>query len=205
MNAWNVVLVAAIVGGGALYAQQHRQQAQVGRLGAQISGLTEELSQARAQAAAPQRVVVERVVTAPQAAVAAAPAPQRSVPAEAPPPLSPEERAAHVELAFQRQAEDPAWSGSTRQQVARALSARLPAQSSVRGLDCRATLCRLELVYGSEEAHQEFVQRALLAGGDPLWTGGLFLPPPEALADGKKLAVLYLGRDGQALLDAEAL
>jgi hypothetical protein len=80
------------------------------------------------------------------------------------------------------------------------LQALLPTGSSIQSVECRGTLCRVELRHASLDAHQQLVQRAFR---DPVIASGpLFVTLLDELAPGTTgpvSAIAYLGAEGTTL------
>jgi len=103
---------------------------------------------------------------------------------------------AHVADEFGKEAVHPTWNptNALRDKVSRAL----PKGSSIRTLECRSTMCRMETSHGDALAYQAFTRSFMLGGGaPPIWTGPAFLTViREIERDGDELvAVAYLGRE----------
>ena len=81
------------------------------------------------------------------------------------------------------------------------LRAALPAGSSVRNIECRGSLCRVETLHAGMDDFRDFVQRAF--AGHPLAAvsnGPVFVNLLEEPAPGRPVvAVAYVGREGTAL------
>jgi hypothetical protein len=96
---------------------------------------------------------------------------------------------------FDRDRVDPAWNPS-RQLISKV--ARLLTQgASVRALECRSSLCRLETSHPSSENYAKFTRDFVRIGGSPVWAGPVVfkLLPRPASGDGSTIAVAYLARD----------
>jgi hypothetical protein len=84
----------------------------------------------------------------------------------------------------------------------RRVRAVMPAGSSVRSLECRSSLCRIETVHPSVEEFRDFVQGGYLTldlatrvSTGPVFVG-LLAPPVEGQP---VVGVAFLGRDGAVL------
>jgi hypothetical protein len=100
-----------------------------------------------------------------------------------------------VEADFDRDRGDPAWNPS-RQLIAKV--ARLLTQgASVRALECRSSLCRLETSHPSAENYAKFTRDFVRLGGSPVWAGPVVfkLLSRPASGGGSTIAVAYLARD----------
>lgn len=105
---------------------------------------------------------------------------------------------ARVALAFAGQRVDPDWSGRTERTLEQSVGAVLPQGSRLRGVACRASLCRLELEHPSEAALDRFREEALF-GAHVVWRGAVY-ETREPTASGGFVTVAYLARDDGPLL-----
>jgi hypothetical protein len=100
-----------------------------------------------------------------------------------------------VEADFDRDRGDPAWNPS-RQLMAKV--ARLLTQgASVRALECRSSLCRLETSHPSAANYAKFTRDFVQIGGSPVWAGPVVFKvlSRSASGGGSTIAVAYLARD----------
>jgi hypothetical protein len=97
------------------------------------------------------------------------------------------------EAALQKETEDPTWSGEARDLIASAVAAGGLAATSVEDVECRATLCRVEVTHKDRQARAVFEQRFMPAVAQLL---------PQAMSrtveneNGSTSSVVYLARDG---------
>ncbi|WP_199729242.1 hypothetical protein, partial [Corallococcus sp. CA053C] len=91
-------------------------------------------------------------------------------PDELPPTGSFEESRTRVFTAFANEPVDNDWSGKATQTLNETLRQHLPSNSRVKALDCRATLCRVELVHRSAADSAPFMMNGLRA-----WPGAIFV------------------------------
>jgi hypothetical protein len=97
------------------------------------------------------------------------------------------------EAAFQQEATEPTWAGEAREVIARAVAAEELAGTSVQGVECRATLCRMEVTHSDQHARSVFAHHFLVAVAPLL---------PQAMVqaventDGSVRTALYLARAG---------
>jgi hypothetical protein len=111
-----------------------------------------------------------------------------------------EEMRDHIEASFA--ADPPAAPSQDRAPgLETRMQAVIPAGSSVRRLECRSSLCRIETMHPSLVDFQDFVQRAYLSpdstrvSNGPLFAGLLAQP-----VEGQPVvAVVFLGREGAVL------
>ncbi|WP_223642584.1 hypothetical protein [Corallococcus sp. EGB] len=87
-----------------------------------------------------------------------------------PPPPSFEQSRARVMTAFSEEPVDSDWSGRATQTLNETLRQHLPSSSHVKALDCRSTLCRVELVHRSAADSAPFLMEGLRA-----WPGSIFV------------------------------
>ncbi|NOK13323.1 hypothetical protein [Corallococcus exercitus] len=87
-----------------------------------------------------------------------------------PPPPSFEQSRTRVMTAFAEEPVDSDWSGRATQTLNETLRQHLPSGSRVKALDCRATLCRVELVHRSAADSGPFMMDGLRA-----WPGSIFV------------------------------
>jgi hypothetical protein len=166
---------------------------------------------AEPEAPAPVRIIgLAPVATSPpvRALPAGSAADQRVVPAavdatedHAGPgsPPTGEEMRDRLEAAFV--AEPPAPSSEAAQTLEHGVRAALPAGSQLRRVECRASLCRIEIEHAAVDDHREFLQRAFLAHDSTRASSGpVFASPPAQAGDGDPMvAVIFVGREGTAL------
>lgn len=78
-----------------------------------------------------------------------------------------------LEVAFQRDAIDPAWA-STSQQLAQVRLARvLPPTSTIKTIDCHGSMCRIETWHPGRDAYQEYFNKAFVDRSTMLWNGAV--------------------------------
>jgi len=109
-----------------------------------------------------------------------------------------------VEEAFAAESANDAWAPSTRVALQNRLSslARL-SSSSLRDIDCRSSICRVEIAHQNADASRQFAQQAFTDPQDPAWNGPVFIPPSQPDANGGLVVVMYLGRAGTQLIKPE--
>lgn len=112
-------------------------------------------------------------------------------------PASPAELREHLDASFDQQAADATWSGPARLQITQKLAALMPPSSTMKAVECRATMCRLEMVYDDLAQYQAFMSR--LSPEALPWNGTLFATPLGDPAVGPVTFVAFLSRDGQPL------
>ncbi|HSP77097.1 MAG TPA: hypothetical protein VLQ93_01110 [Myxococcaceae bacterium] len=119
-------------------------------------------------------------------------------PGAEPPPPSTEEIITRMDARFFGEGFDPSWSYEARER-AEQLGTRMPEGSRVVSLECRSSMCRMEMSHPNLESFQDFMQKSLL-GGESEWDGpfmaGLKGDPGQP---GELVAVAYLARAGADL------
>ncbi len=101
-----------------------------------------------------------------------------------------------IEAGFAGEAVDGTWAAAARRDLRDKVSALLPSTSSLADVDCRASMCRVELVHREAAGSQRFMQAAFFDPKDRVWSGPGFAIPAETGSDGTVTVVLYLARDG---------
>jgi hypothetical protein len=104
-----------------------------------------------------------------------------------------EDELAHIQAVFAREADDPAWDPES--DLHDKLEGILPAGSTLRSLECRSSMCRLDMTHVDMESYQEFATDFLLAHTRPLWPGPSLFDLSSAPDKGEVIVVGYLGRD----------
>ncbi len=106
------------------------------------------------------------------------------------PPLPPPRR---LENAYVQEHADPAWAEATADQIVESWTAQLPAGSSIADIECRTTLCRVEVRHEGEAGHAAILDAVV--GGTFFWSGaGSF--ELEQDPGGPPRSVAYLAREG---------
>jgi hypothetical protein len=108
---------------------------------------------------------------------------------------------AAIEHAFATELVDEAWAIPVRLALRDRLAAASQASSSsFDNLECRSSICRVEVIHRDAEASRRFAEVPLTAPGDPQVFDSLFVTPPEPAPHGGFAVTMYLARDGAALL-----
>ena len=99
----------------------------------------------------------------------------------------------------EREARNPAWRPEA--EIRTLLRSMLPEGASVRALDCRQPLCRLETTHPDEQSYAALVQALALPQSDqPRPFGGALFDEGEPASDGRGLhSTTYLLRIGHDL------
>jgi hypothetical protein len=109
-------------------------------------------------------------------------------------------RMAAGEAALQRETPSDVWSVQATEALREALASEEFAATTVHEIDCRSTLCRLQVV------HEDPIQQALFQNSFTFKVGPLLpkmMMHTDELGDGTISATLYLAREGHALPRAD--
>lgn len=105
-----------------------------------------------------------------------------------------------VEDAFTAQAVDPAWATRAAVDIREHLGAlAVPPSSSLGNIDCRGSMCRVEMVSRDRELMKQVMDRAFGVTAQSPWNGPVMADYQPANSDGTAVVVLYLGRNGTSL------
>ncbi|MBN8469568.1 hypothetical protein JYJ95_23950 [Corallococcus exiguus] len=172
----------------ALVGHQRASEQELAELRAQVdkatAGAGTDQAQRRAAAEAAMRLWANTPGARPPSGQAQAASPMGQAPtaqvsepgdeadsAHAPPPsTSFEESRTRVFTAFDQEPVDGDWSAQASKVLNDAFRNHLPATSHVKSLDCKATLCRVELVH-----RDATTQGTLLRSGMRTWPGSIFV------------------------------
>ncbi len=190
-------------------AENAKQRAALAEVREELARLTRE--QDASEAALQTARAVSRAAAAQAQRAHGATEPHESPAVEEPLPemsdLDPREEAkAHrlelqdsLEATFTTQSYDAGWAHGAQERAEELVRVSLPAGSALRAVDCRETLCRVELDHQDVDSHREFVghfDEAMQWGG-----------PAAILFDetvpGKVATIAYLGRKDVPFPDAE--
>jgi hypothetical protein len=115
-----------------------------------------------------------------------------------PPPIEAAEMQERFEASFSRQAAD-AGAGDARRKIENRVAAILPDTSRLQAVECRTSMCRIEIAHPGLESYQAFTRAAFLDPSTRLGDGGLFSTVRADPVDGKLVTLSYLARDGEEL------
>lgn len=111
----------------------------------------------------------------------------------------PEEVRNHLETAFGSE-HATASSQARTYSVEKGVRAALPAKSSVRAIECRGALCRIETEHSNMEEFHEFIRNAFQTPDSSIANAPVFAGPLASATSGSTLvAVAYLGSEGAML------
>jgi hypothetical protein len=203
---FTILCITVLLGG--LAVNEHRsQEARIVALRSELQGVQRQQDRWRAQGARPPLVVrapVE-VIEAPGVTVADAPlAGRRDDPSPATEAARWEEQVRAneraIEDSFTTQSMDGAWATPARQTLRDRLSTLSRSTlSSLGDVDCRSSICRVEITHRDSEAAQQFASKAFSEPTERAWNGPVLIMPSQPSADGSLASVVYLGRDGTSL------
>lgn len=106
-----------------------------------------------------------------------------------------------IEIEFSTQPSGSAWASATHADLLTKVTDALPSASSVRSVECRSSLCRLELVFPSEEDSQSLFAK-MFTDQEHFWNGSAAVTSSRANADGSLTKVLIVAREGAPLVGA---
>jgi hypothetical protein len=104
-----------------------------------------------------------------------------------------------VEAGFAAEKVDRAWAAEVQRDLRDHVAALLPPSSSLRDVDCRSSMCRMEMVLPDVAAERGFSKRAFVSSESRIWDGAVLVMPGQANPDGTLGVVWYLGRKGTRL------
>jgi len=100
-----------------------------------------------------------------------------------------------MESQFGQENTDPKWSRSADSEIRTKVNSRLPKESRFTSLECRTSMCRLEISHRDAQTYREFVNKTLSAA-DFQWPGPMNFAILRTLPSGEVDAVAYLVRPG---------
>jgi len=207
MKTWHATIAISLLAATTYWWGQRRQRSETDELRSSVQTLTRSLQDTN-------RAVAHAAVAPPPARRAMdLPAPAASPPPAGPsdpqPPavsegepgapqrIDPAELRGHLDTRFGGQADDPAWSATARGMIERKLSAAMPPSSTLKSVECRQTMCRIEMVYDNLAQYQAFFKHMT---PDALpWNGTLFSTPVGDPSEPPITFVAFLSREGQQL------
>jgi len=134
---------------------------------------------------------------------ATAPAPTPTAPAAAPPTeLRPADVRDHMERVFVDEKPDLNWSRTAERTAETRLRSLMPEGGTLRSVECRASLCRIETSHEGLDEYREFVERAFMKMDTQVWNGPSYSTPldDKAAEHGFPLTfVSFLAREGHEL------
>jgi hypothetical protein len=114
-------------------------------------------------------------------------------------PLDPAEATAQYQQAFSLEPVDREWSSSAQAKLQTGVSALIPKTSQVVSLECRTSLCRVQVHHRNLDDYRSFTQDAYLKGDTHIWNGQMFSTlVGDPTTDGVT-TVAFLAREGHLL------
>jgi hypothetical protein len=118
------------------------------------------------------------------------------------PGATPEEVRDSVEAKFLGEGQDPAWSRTAGYRARSTVLRSLPSESRLSGIECRASMCRVETTHPNESAYQQFM-RAPMRSLENAWPAPSLVTVLRTEPDGEVVSVMYLAREGSGPLVPE--
>ena len=209
MRRIHIALVSTIIGGAALLNRTHSAPPKAEeRLVPRGKPALLEATSRNAIAVnnpSPTAAPRETLQTAPSPATSESPderqVNQRSAMDEAP-QVEAEEHAIRLESAFEGEKPDAHWTAAVSVLFSNRVLPHLGAGSKMLSIECRKSMCRLMSAHADPESYQSFVRTAFRDQTTQLWNGsGFAMATPDRDPDGRRIAVAYLAREGDALPD----
>jgi hypothetical protein len=211
LRTGTIVLLGAALGAMVMLAAQAArapaapvqggQAGEVGELRAELQALARRVTQGETVRAL---TVAARPVGLPERPAAAAPTPVS--PSSRADPIDPAvaERndrryRERLEAHFAGERADPRWAVPTLLLTRERLERMLPVGSQLVGLDCRATLCRLETAHVDLDQFRAFVSAAFVDSQTYVWDGPTWSALTSESTDGSVVTVSYLAKGGETL------
>lgn len=208
MKSWYVIIAVVAAGGAVAFhaVNEQRHQTELAEIRAHMSSLSTSVEEAREAANRPAPVLRAPVLPAPQPVAEPederdnGEAPEREA-QDAPPPPGPEpaQMKAELETTFASERTDPTWSSEAQREARARITAALPETSTLRDVDCHASLCRIETSHADLMSYQRFVQGAFMNPETRIWNAGFFSSPPVQGDNGQLVATMYVAREGEPL------
>lgn len=109
-----------------------------------------------------------------------------------------EEIADDLERRFEAEPFDSAWSARATREATRALSTDLPEGTTLKKLECRSSLCRVDTLHASLDAFRTFASTSLLGRERRIWNGGVSTMVTDE-SDHGVTAVTYIAKEGESV------
>ncbi len=98
---------------------------------------------------------------------------------------------------YESESVDRGWATSASAQLQNAIQKAATGASKMHGIECRSTVCRVDIVHESEDVFLAFTRT--LADSRP-WPGPMFATRVDLTSDGRWVTQLYMGREGKPLV-----
>jgi hypothetical protein len=199
MRAWPFVLVA-LAGGAVAFEgwQEKHHRAEIAAMERRIAAIDGAMSATGQRVSALSLAEARTAIIAQAGALSAAPTdpPKPAESAPATPKMTSQEVEAHVASAHAAEAVDRAWAPEAQRTLLAGLREDLPARSSLHRVDCRTSVCRIEVSHPGRAEDMQFVEH--VQKGDAIWSGAGMVTRTFG-EDGSIEAVIYLAREGHGL------
>ncbi|HEY0254082.1 MAG TPA: hypothetical protein VGC41_21285 [Kofleriaceae bacterium] len=101
-----------------------------------------------------------------------------------------------LEDRFASEKRDPAWANTAQQELHTDLGRFATREVAVRDIQCRASLCRIELALATHDAAPAFMEQWIY---QRTWAGPGVADSDVVGADGQPSVVMFVGKEGQEL------
>jgi hypothetical protein len=203
---WLAVAIGIVVVGAAIWSlrRQSRHDAEVAALRNELIALSSSVNRTNSEGARLAALQGLMLAASPQGSTPSAKTPEAPPPsASAPPsrPLTHIEIGERLQTAFEADQPDLRWSQQAHRAAEARLNALLPAGSTLRSFDCRASLCRIRTSHKSAEGYDQFVRSAFLDQTTQIWNapGYSYREPSDDPENGAVATITYVAREGAAL------
>jgi hypothetical protein len=117
------------------------------------------------------------------------------------PPITEDDMRTRLEVALATGAGDPGWTRTLRQDVSDKLRVRANStDSTLRQVDCREAICRVEIEHGSRADYDRFVRESVIDLAAPVWSTPSFTSiVPSPSGGGRVLSISYISRQNSEL------
>jgi cytoskeletal protein RodZ len=208
MKAWHTIFALVLVSVSAYWWAKRSQRDEIEQLRSSVRSVTQSLEDTNrtvAHNAIAQLHVLPTTSssTAPAQPASATLAPDSSQPAgpssepARQPGIDPATLRAHLSSRFDGQATDSAWSGAATRMVESKFATLMPPSSMLKSVECKETMCRIEMVYDDTAQYQAFL-RQMTPAALP-WNGTFFSTIVGDPSEKPATFVAFLSREGQEL------
>jgi hypothetical protein len=178
--------------------EQQRSKQEMTRLEASIEGLKADRQSAPVIPVGSDRRAVALAAAAPAGTAAGQEtesAPEERQPEDArreprEPPMTYEQSQTNVLAAFVEEAPDARWSGDATRKLDAITRSNLPSGSRVNSIECRTTMCQMEVTHTDPVAHSAFLMEGFRG-----WPGSIFVAG-ETERGGELVVSLIAAREG---------
>jgi hypothetical protein len=199
-----VCVVAATLAATFIVVERNRQSAELSKLEKKVAALAERPASGASDDERPS--APSRSFDAPPVIAAAPPSAGVTVAPPSPPVAAPQGPSAsevrdNLEIAFGGDHRDSIWSGADQRRTTQKLEGALPEGSSLKSLDCRASICRVETSHADLAHYKTFVRTAFMNPTTQIWNApSVSMRMSDVDTPGAALVtVSYIAREGQDL------